>query len=80
MASCNMRFHNKVFSKISLYFHFVLASVSVNKVCDFFFLIKGAINKLGMYKYLQKNSLNMITNVNSSLPEVYFVIYDWLGT
>lgn len=22
----------------------------------------------------------MITNVNSSLPEVYFVIYDWLGT
>lgn len=45
-----------------------------------FFLIKGAINKLRMYKYLQKNSLNMITNVNSSLPEVYFVIYDWLGT
>lgn len=41
-----------------------------------------------MYKYLQGekkrkkyNSLNMITNVNSSLPEVYFlVIHDWLGT
>lgn len=44
------------------------------------FLIKGAINKLRMYNYLQKNSLNMITNVNSSLPEVYFVIYGGLGT
>lgn len=33
-----------------------------------------------MYNYLQKNSQNVITNVNSSLPEVYFVIYDWLGT
>lgn len=52
MASCNMRFHNKIFSKISLYVVF-FAFVFINKVCDFF-LIKGAINKLRMYKYLQK--------------------------
>lgn len=32
-----------------------------------------------MYKYLQKQSKHD-HNVNSSLPEVYSVIYDWLGT
>lgn len=37
----------------------------------YFSSINGAINKLKMYTYLQKNSLNMITNVNSSFPEVY---------
>lgn len=73
-----MRFRNKFFSKITLHFHFALASLLITYVI-FFFLIKGAINKLRMYKYLQKK-LNMITNVNSSLPEVYFVMYDWLGT
>lgn len=54
MAKCNMRFRNKFFSKITLHFHFALASL--NNVCDIFFLIKGAINKLRMYKYLQKKT------------------------
>lgn len=56
MAKCNMRFRNKFFSKITLHFHFALASLLITYVIFFFFLIKGAINKLRMYKYLQKKT------------------------